>query len=255
MAPRARSGFTLIELLTVIAIIAVIAAIAFPVFSRVRENARQTTCISNMHELYVKANLYRQDYDAYPPLLLGYAERADGQPWQAGDATPPVPANRIQMGLLYPRFVKSIETFRCPDNAVSDLTAVASASFPTNAGWTGPATYQSHGLPFQPADTPIPYYKADSYDISASLADPTSFVVVYARDWTAAQAQGADTRQDKPNQMKFPEPPLDRTILTWCNYHVTTAGGTRCPVILLSGTARTMDAKQVAQQSWNAGGQ
>ena len=59
---NAGSGFTLIELLTVIAIIAVLAAILFPVFSRAREKARQTRCLSNMQELGNAANLYSSDY-------------------------------------------------------------------------------------------------------------------------------------------------------------------------------------------------
>ena len=46
-----RKGFTLIELLVVIAIIAILAAILFPVFARARENARKSTCQSNLKQL------------------------------------------------------------------------------------------------------------------------------------------------------------------------------------------------------------
>jgi prepilin-type N-terminal cleavage/methylation domain-containing protein/prepilin-type processing-associated H-X9-DG protein len=61
------TGFTLIELLVVIAIIAILAAILFPVFSRAREKARQSSCGSNLRQVQLAIAQYAQDYDERHP--------------------------------------------------------------------------------------------------------------------------------------------------------------------------------------------
>jgi prepilin-type N-terminal cleavage/methylation domain-containing protein len=62
-----KKGFTLIELLVVIAIIAILAAILFPVFSRAREQARKTACLSNLKQIGQALMMYVQDWDeGYP---------------------------------------------------------------------------------------------------------------------------------------------------------------------------------------------
>ena len=62
-----RQAFTLIELLVVIAIIAIIAAILFPVFQKVRENARRATCASNQRQIGMALLQYVQDTDELFP--------------------------------------------------------------------------------------------------------------------------------------------------------------------------------------------
>jgi prepilin-type N-terminal cleavage/methylation domain-containing protein/prepilin-type processing-associated H-X9-DG protein len=77
---KSEDGFTLIELLVVIAIIAILAAILFPVFAKVREKARQTTCLSNEKQLALVMLEYAQDYDEQFPTPFWYdgAENPSG---------------------------------------------------------------------------------------------------------------------------------------------------------------------------------
>ena len=70
---REHKGFTLIELLVVIAIIAILAAILFPVFSRAREKARQTACISNLKQAGLAVYMYSSENDETFPLASGWA--------------------------------------------------------------------------------------------------------------------------------------------------------------------------------------
>ncbi|MCD6352350.1 MAG: DUF1559 domain-containing protein [Armatimonadetes bacterium] len=67
---RKFQGFTLIELLVVIAIIAILAAILFPVFSRAREKARTTACLSNVKQIMLGFMQYVQDYDEQFPCEI-----------------------------------------------------------------------------------------------------------------------------------------------------------------------------------------
>ena len=72
-----KRGFTLIELLVVIAIIAILAALLFPVFTRAREKARATTCISNMRQQGLAMMQYVNDHDGIHVPLYQWKSRLD----------------------------------------------------------------------------------------------------------------------------------------------------------------------------------
>ncbi|MBI3944293.1 MAG: type II secretion system protein [Armatimonadetes bacterium] len=107
-------GFTLIELLVVIAVIAILAAMLFPVFSRAREMARKTTCVSNASQIAKAWMMYVQDYDEMA-MPLGYW-CCPGQGWvkewrwygsqdRAG--------LHHEEGLLYP-YMRNVDIKGCP---------------------------------------------------------------------------------------------------------------------------------------------
>jgi len=180
MHTQSKYGFTLIELLVVIAIIAILAAILFPVFAKVREKARQTSCLSNEKQLGLGFMQYVQDNDeTFTPATNN----------QVGlNASPPVGygwGSRI-----YP-YVKNVGVYHCPsDQSYPYYPYVVSYAFnvcldPTNGGYFNTSSLSS--LTSRAATVLLD----EIAYCGANVTLPTSM----GQDWTES-TDGNDTKDD-----------------------------------------------------------
>lgn len=138
-----QKGFTLIELLVVIAIIALLAAILFPVFGRARENARRTSCLSNIKQILLSETQYTQDYD----------ERVIPFSSTGGSA-----GNNFKWPVVLQPYLKSVQILICPSRSDTAL------------GYTRNATYGSTGRLI--ADIQVPTKTPIYFDAFGNTALP-----------------------------------------------------------------------------------
>ncbi len=263
--PAHRAAFSLIELLVVIAIIAILAAFLFPVFGRVRESARQATCINNMRELYFQVRQYELDKRRYPDYLFGPALGSDGRPTTGTAITPDEVAQLLNSAptndpetvagyaktayknSLFPAYAKSLATFHCPNNTEHDRSSDAEirvvSRLDTGQPGTGnPATFGT--------------YTYNSYDANPAVLadnklDQANYLVRYARLWqptldqssmSAAAYTAAFNDPSYRNQLFWKDPGTD-TYITMCPYHTVSSG--KVIVLFLSGNAKVVDVSKL----------
>lgn len=219
MKKRMQRAFTLTELLIVIAIIAILAAILFPVMATVREQARQSSTMSNLYSTYVAAKLYAEDEGHYPTVLFGYAEVADNtltpafRPMLLGESVVPMDQlhgafrtyagqanDSVFKGYLYHEQIKDLNIFLNQVNPATSKSAVTIAYYPVNSPLGAGSSIDANGVlqngnvvkwvPPDPAAPPCPrtadaelpsYAYAHPYDVNP-LHPTWAAKVFYAAD-------------------------------------------------------------------------
>jgi prepilin-type processing-associated H-X9-DG protein len=154
----------------VIAIIAILAAILFPVFAKVREKARQTSCASNEKQIGLALTQYVQDFDeVYPPLLSIDSTATTWIDWQY---------------LIQP-YIKSTGVFSCPSNTNSQFAENAYAGntilsdYSGNANGIGDETgYAEYGPELHPGNGIFGPGKSPGQTLG-KIQDPSSCIAVF----------------------------------------------------------------------------
>ncbi len=110
-----KKAFTLIELLVVIAIIAILMAILMPALRKVKEQAREQVCKSNLRNIGLGIVMYLQGNDYIMPNFHTHTNNCNGHLWyHSSGRLLRASEDRSYWGVIYVNYVKEEKLFGCP---------------------------------------------------------------------------------------------------------------------------------------------
>jgi len=205
---RTQNGFTLIELLVVIAIISILAAILFPVFARARENARRTSCLSNLKQIGLGVMMYVQDYDEkYPHINFANASVPPEDGWWYQDSSG---RSWFWENSVMP-YIKSSQVFLCPS---SYSPTTYSSPYSGLSGDRGPYSdhYGANTTVFKPRPenaTGVEFNDGVALSLASVDSAATTYMIMDAGMYTMAYSDalrpgGSTGQQRLPGVCKVP---------------------------------------------------
>lgn len=204
------AGFTLIEILIVVAIIAILSALLFPAFKSARERGHQTTCMSNLHQIGLAVQMYRNDEKRYP-ASLAYLLGVDvplSVP-AVGATNLPAATTNFDGGTGY---LKTNDVLLCPDDDLDDEP---------RSSYGDISAAPQNG----PDDTVDPsYYSRRLWNYWGYKADGTAYPAVTAPASSALLVDpGApfDARRNPINYSLSNRYAPAMTVITHCVFHRT----------------------------------
>lgn len=233
-----RRGFSLVELLTVIAIIAILASIIFPVMAMVSNKARMNKCLTQLHQIGLGVQMFKQDNRRYPDILACTVQRDP-----SGNVIPLSQVTKTTGPLgLFPEYVKGgARMFHCPNSKYLDDTVAMT----DGASGIEFYAYDSYDFMIMPGGSIRQHYTR-GWAVMAPGGNPAEAVQAVIPDDTASPRITGDAAADYERQLKFRTPP-DSTVITWCSNHASISGGTfsgRAPMLYLDGHVDQQQAQQ-----------
>ena len=176
--PKAeRPGFSLLELLVVMAIISLLIGILLPTLPRVRDAARRVACGSNLRQIGLGVEMYKDGNREQFPLA-----RYMPRPWLSADEDPAFNATMAQY------IPADSEAYACPgDKIVYDYQYTDDDGQPATCGMSYTYVVNLGGRPYEqtfffeflrlgPSDTPVAYdFDGGTFETESGAQEQVDF--------------------------------------------------------------------------------
>ena len=179
-----------------VALLFISAAILFPVFARARENARRSSCQSNLKQISLGLLQYQQDYYGHFPPVAGSSkavvEAAQTQREKQIYNAPSVP-HYGWVDRLDP-YIKSTQIYQCPSETVEAAPDARVTSQGYSDYWMNGRLSGINGEKLTTTPQIISLGDGDSRDTNSTARYSKSSVIVGAgqNSWTERHLEGAN---------------------------------------------------------------